>query len=587
MAGGAAETVFARAGMAFHAPAPSNTRQNHPGWRPGRPAGFFESTAFFYRQKTISYAICALSPRSVQQVKKGFRMNTGNWIAILDFGSQYTQLIARRIREQKVYCEILRFDTPLSVLRERAPKGIILSGGPASVFGEGAPHCDPAVFDLSIPLLGICYGMQLMAYCLKGRVSPGHSREYGGATVSIKNHTSLFADCPEQLDVWMSHGDQIEQAPAGFTAIAQTPTCPVAAMENRERHLFGLQFHPEVVHTEHGRDILRRFVFDVCGCKDTWRMSSFVQDSIEQIRRRVGSDQVLCGLSGGVDSSVVAALLHRAIGPQLHCVFVDTGLLRHGEAEQVSHMFGETFGIDLHVARAADVFLDQLRGVTDPEKKRKIIGSAFIDIFSREARSFGQIRFLAQGTLYPDVIESVSPIGGPSVTIKSHHNVGGLPKDLKFELIEPLRELFKDEVRALGRELGLPEDMVNRMPFPGPGMAVRILGEVTRERVALLQQADLRVQEELRKLDEYLDIWQAFAVLLPVQTVGVMGDGRTYENVVAVRAVQSIDGMTADWYRLPYDTLDTIASRIINEVRGINRVVYDISSKPPSTIEWE
>lgn len=514
-------------------------------------------------------------------------MNSGHWIAILDFGSQYTQLIARRIREQNVYCEILRYDTPLSVIRERAPKGIILSGGPASVFDAGSPHCDPALFELSIPLLGICYGMQLMAYGLKGRVSPGKSREYGGATIAIKSHQTLFKDCRAELDVWMSHGDQIEQVPPGFTLMAQTVSCPIAAMENTERKMFGLQFHPEVVHTEHGRDILRRFLFDVCSCKDDWRMSSFVQDSIEAIRRKVGSEQVLCGLSGGVDSSVVAALLHRAIGPQLHCVFVDTGLLRHGEADQVKKTFGETFGVDLHVANAGDVFMEKLRGVSDPEKKRKLIGAAFIDIFACEARSFGDIRFLAQGTLYPDVIESVSPIGGPSVTIKSHHNVGGLPDDLKFKLIEPLRELFKDEVRALGRELGLPEEMINRMPFPGPGMAVRILGEVTPERVALLQQADLRVQEELVKLEEYLNIWQAFAVLLPVQTVGVMGDGRTYENVVAVRAVQSIDGMTADWYRLPYDTLDTIASRIINEVRGINRVVYDISSKPPSTIEWE
>lgn len=509
------------------------------------------------------------------------------WIAILDFGSQYSQLIARRIREQNVYCELIRFDTSAAELQERKPAGIILSGGPASVFEKDSPQCDPEIFNLGIPVLGICYGMQLMAQSLGGNVQPGVEREYGGAKIDIGKQGLLLNELPSQLDVWMSHGDQISGPPEGFATLAKTSTCPVAAMEDHERMLFGLQFHPEVKHTSHGTDILRHFVFDACRCKADWNMANFIEEHTQLIQDKVGDRHVLCGLSGGVDSSVVAALLHKAIGDQLHCVFVDTGLLRHGEAEEVEETFGNAFGIDLHVAKAQETFFGKLKGVVDPEEKRKIIGGTFIDVFADSARSFGEIEFLAQGTLYPDVIESVSPLGGPSVTIKSHHNVGGLPEDLQFQLIEPLRELFKDEVRKLGRELGLPDDLVNRQPFPGPGLAVRILGEVTPERVTILQEADLRMQQELRKLDNYLDVWQAFAVLLPVQTVGVMGDGRTYENVCAIRAVESLDGMTADWFRLPYETLDTIASRIINEVRGINRVVYDISSKPPSTIEWE
>jgi GMP synthase (glutamine-hydrolysing) len=511
-----------------------------------------------------------------------------DWIAILDFGSQYTQLIARRIREQNVYCEILRFDTPVAKLAERRPRGLVLSGGPASVYEKDAPRCDAALFDLGLPVLGICYGMQLTAELLGGHVKPGTVREFGPAGIEVTDQDLVFRGLDRHLDVWMSHGDQVDRLPEGFHAIARTDACPVAAMAHPGRKVYGLQFHPEVVHTPRGRDILRHFVMDACGCKGDWKMAGFIEEQTRSIRARVGTDHVLLGLSGGVDSSVAAALLHRAIGPQLHCVFVDNGVLRHGETEQVRSLFGEALGVDLHVAAAADTFLGRLKGVTDPEQKRKIIGRTFIDVFSDEARKLGRTcKYLAQGTLYPDVIESVSPLGGPSVTIKSHHNVGGLPADLKFELIEPLRELFKDEVRALGRELGLPARAVDRQPFPGPGLAVRILGEVTAERVALLQQADLRVQEEVAKLENYRDIWQSFAVLLPVQSVGVMGDGRTYENVVAVRAVRSLDGMTADWYRLPYETLDRISTRIINEVRGVNRVVYDISSKPPATIEWE
>jgi GMP synthase (glutamine-hydrolysing) len=514
-------------------------------------------------------------------------MSEHAWIAILDYGSQYSQLIARRIREMHVYSELVRYNISAAELAARKPAGIILSGGPASVLEEKAPLCDPALYDLGIPVLGICYGMQMTGHLLGGQVKKGRAREYGPARVTVVEPDPLFDGLPGELDVWMSHGDQVVALPPGFELAARTATCPAAAMVCRSRRIYGLQFHPEVVHTPRGMDILHRYVFNVCRCKPDWEMGRFIEESVVRIREQVGEGQVVCGLSGGVDSSIVAALVHRAIGKQLHCIFVDNGLLRSGEAEQVEETFGHAFGMDLHVIRAGDLFLDGLKGVTDPETKRKIIGRIFIEVFAEQARKLGNAQFLAQGTLYPDVIESISPLGGPSATIKSHHNVGGLPKDLKFKLIEPIRELFKDEVRELGRKLGLPDRIVNRQPFPGPGLAVRVLGEVTRERVALLQQADLRVQQEMEKMENYHTIWQSFAVLLPVQSVGVMGDGRTYENVAALRIVESQDGMTADWARIPYDVLAHISNRIINEVSGINRVVFDISSKPPATIEWE
>ncbi len=509
------------------------------------------------------------------------------WIAILDFGSQYTQLIARRIREQQVYSEIIRFDTTAAKLSERMPAGIILSGGPNSVFEDGAPLCDPAIFDLGIPVLGICYGMQLTAKTLNGVVKPGTHREYGHTRIETVPGNRLFAGLPEELDVWMSHGDQVEVMPEGFKTSARSLSCPNAAMRNEARNLYALQFHPEVVHTQHGDKILHNFLFPICGCAGDWELASWVDETVQKLKQQVGDEHVVLGLSGGVDSSVVAVLLHKAIGDRLHCIFVDNGLLRANEDKQVETLFHAKLGMDLHVIDAKARFYGALKGVEEPEQKRKIIGREFIEVFVEQARKFKDCKFLGQGTIYPDVIESVSPLKGPSQTIKSHHNVGGLPPDLKFELVEPLRELFKDEVRAVGRLMGMAPELLDRQPFPGPGMGVRILGEVTAERVALIQQADLRVQEEMYKLPNYKQIWQSFAVLLPVKSVGVMGDQRTYENVCALRVVDSIDAMTADWTRVPYETLARISNRIINEVRGINRVVFDISSKPPATIEWE
>ena len=508
-------------------------------------------------------------------------------IIILDYGSQYTQLIARRIREQHVYSEIVPFNITVDKVKAYAPKGIILSGGPNSVFEEGAPGIDPGIFDLGIPVLGVCYGMQLISQELGGRVQPGEAREYGKTEMTVVPGNELFKGLPDKFVVWMSHGDRVAEIPAGFKVSAISDNCPYAAIRNEEKRFFGIQFHPEVVHTQHGNQILSNFVFGICRANADWQLTTWIEDTVEKLRKQIGDEEVVLGLSGGVDSSVVAVLLHKAIGTRLHCIFVDNGLLRYNEDKQVEEMFHAKLGLDLHVAHAAQRFYAALAGVSEPEQKRKIIGREFINVFAEEARKFKNCKFLGQGTIYPDVIESSHALKGPSHTIKSHHNVGGLPPDLKFELVEPLRDLFKDEVRAVGRVMGMAGELLDRQPFPGPGLGVRILGEVTEEKVKLLQQADLRVQEEVKKLPEYKTIWQTFAVLLPVKSVGVMGDQRTYEYTCVIRSVNSIDAMTADWTHLPYETLATMSNRIINEVRGINRVVYDISSKPPATIEWE
>jgi GMP synthase (glutamine-hydrolysing) len=521
-------------------------------------------------------------------------------IIVLDFGSQYTQLIARRLRELSVYSEVWPPDTPIEKIRARQPAGIILSGGPKSVSEPGAPKCDSRVYELGMPVLGICYGMQLMADALGGRVEPAPQREYGHAVIRVASRATvhagssgiagataaaLFADVPDEIRVWASHGDLVATAPAGFAVIATSANAPVAAMAAPDRQLYALLFHPEVVHTERGLEILRNFAMGVCGCTGDWTMASFVDEATERIRQQVGDGRVVCALSGGVDSTVAALIIHRAVGDQLTCVFVDNGVLRLDEASQIRRRF-ERLRLPLVFVDASPLFLNRLAGVVDPEQKRKIIGATFIDVFEEQAAKLGRVDFLAQGTLYPDVIESVAIVGQSSV-IKSHHNVGGLPERMRMKLVEPLRELFKDEVRAVGRQLGLEEEFVVRQPFPGPGLAVRILGEITGERLALLRKADAIVVEEVRRAGWYARLWQSFAVLLPVQSVGVMGDERTYEYTTAIRAVESKDGMTADWARLPHDLLARISSRIVNEVKGINRVVYDISSKPPSTIEWE
>jgi GMP synthase (glutamine-hydrolysing) len=509
-------------------------------------------------------------------------------ILILDFGSQYTQLIARRIREAHVYCEILPGTVDEATIRNFDAQGIILSGGPDSVLDEGSLRVHDCVFTLGLPVLGICYGMQLMTHMLGGTVGKAVHREYGRAQIHIDDHQGLFQGLPGQstMEVWMSHGDRIEQPPEGFVNIAHTPNAPHAAMADHQRQFYGIQFHPEVVHSPQGAELLTHFVRQICACHGQWTMGSYIEQATAAIREQVGDGKVICALSGGVDSSVAAVLIHRAIGDQLTCVFVNNGMLRLGEAEKVQQVFRDQFNIQLDYVEAEQRFLDLLAGITDPEQKRKRIGHAFIEIFDEEAKAMGQVDFLAQGTLYPDVIESVS-VKGKSAVIKSHHNVGGLPEEMKMSLVEPLRELFKDEVRELGRELGIPEDVISRQPFPGPGLAIRCLGEVTAERLRILRQADAIVLEEIKAAGLYNKIWQSFAVLLPVKSVGVMGDERTYESCIAIRSVESLDGMTADFSHLPHELLARFSNRIINEVQGVNRVVYDITSKPPGTIEWE
>jgi GMP synthase (glutamine-hydrolysing) len=537
---------------------------------------------------------------------------THSKILILDFGSQYTQVIARRIRECQVYSEIIRFDTPAAEVAALKPNGLILSGGPASVYDKGAPQIDSGIFSLGVPVLGICYGLMLMAHHLGGRVVFTGRREYGAGVLHVENGSELLGGLGEQLDVWNSHGDEVTALPKGFRVAGTTDGCNFAAVEDPQRNLYGLQFHPEVAHTPRGKEVLQNFLFHICHCAMDWTMGSFIEEACARVRKQVGDQKVVLGLSGGVDSSVTAALLHKAIGDQLTCIFVNNGLLRAREEEVVQRVFGENFHVRLKYVDASDRFLALLKGVTDPETKRKLIGNEFIDVFQRAteelleedqmdsedklatadpsrrtADGHGGYKFLAQGTLYPDVIESVSIQGNPAQVIKSHHNVGGLPEKMHFELVEPMRQLFKDEVRQAGLQLGLPKEIVYRQPFPGPGLAVRILGDVTPERLSILREADTIVQSEMEAADWYYKVWQSFAVLLPVQSVGVMGDQRTYENTVVLRIVESQDGMTADWVRLPYELLARISNRISNEVKGVNRVCYDISSKPPSTIEWE
>jgi GMP synthase (glutamine-hydrolysing) len=508
-------------------------------------------------------------------------------VVVVDFGSQYSHLIARRIREQNVYSKIISYKTPLEEIKQLNPKGIILSGGPSSVSVKDAPRCDEKILLMNIPILGICYGLQLGSQILGAKITPSKNGEYGRTKCTIKDHSLLLDSLDNTINVWMSHGDQVIELPDDFQSLAYTENCPYAAVRHKERNFYGVQFHPEVTHTPSGNQILHNFLFKICHCIGEWRMSSYIDRTVKEIREQVGKERVICGLSGGVDSAVTAALIYKAIGSKLACIFVDNGLLRLNESECVIETFKKNFKVDLHFVDASYRFLNRLSGVSDPEQKRKIIGHEFIDVFKEESKKLTDIKYLAQGTLYPDIIESISAHGGPTAKIKSHHNVGALPAELGFELVEPLKELFKDEVRKIGLELGLPDEIIWRHPFPGPGLAIRIIGEITEDRLKILRQADDIMIQEIKTAGLYKEIAQAFAVLLPVSSVGVMGDERTYENVITLRAVETLDYMTADWVRLPQDLLAKISNRIINEVRGVNRVVYDISSKPPSTIEWE
>lgn len=539
----------------------------------------------FHRMEHKKVNLLAGSSKTVNIKVK--QVKTKDVILVLDFGSQYTQLIARRIRENKVFSRIVPYNISLAEIKEIGPKGIIFSGGPMSVYDKDAPYPDKDIFKLGIPVLGVCYGMQLITQLLGGKVNKCKDREYGRAELFVDSSRDLFMNLPTNLTSWMSHGDEIVELPAGFEKLAHTLNNSCAAMGHRGKKIFGVQFHPEVVHTQRGVQVIQNFVNQICGCLPRWTMDRFIEASLRKMTEDIGKSKVVLGLSGGVDSSVAAVLIHKAIGNNLYCIFVDNGLLRKNEVASVQKTFKGYYKINLTVVDAQKRFLDELKGITDPEQKRKIIGRVFVEVFQEAAKKIKGVDFLGQGTLYPDVIESISPTGGPSAVIKSHHNVGGLPETLELKLLEPFRDLFKDEVRVIGKHLAVPESILKRQPFPGPGLAIRILGEVTEERLEILREADERVLEEMKRAGLYNEVWQSFAVLLPVKTVGVMGDQRTYENVIALRCVNSIDGMTADWVHLPYELMGKISNRIINEVRGVNRVVYDISSKPPATIEWE
>lgn len=565
----------------------AHPKVNHPFSKAKKPSSRKGNPFTSHQSSMVETRMAAFKGSKFLNVRVRKQQKTRDVILVLDFGSQYTQLIARRIREAKVFSQIVPFNITPEQIREKGAKGLVLSGGPLSVYDKDAPHPHKEIFKLGLPVLGICYGMQVITQIFGGKVNKCKDREYGRAELFVDSNRDLFANLPNNLTCWMSHGDEIIQVPPGFEKIAHTLNNSCAALANRSKKVFGVQFHPEVVHTQRGTQILQNFVQGVCGCLPRWTMDRFIDSAVKRIQETVGKRKVVLGLSGGVDSSVAAVLIQKAIGNNLHCIFVDNGLLRKKESQNVYNMFKGNFKMNLTVVNAQKRFIDALSGISDPEEKRKVIGRVFVEVFQENAKKLKGVEFLGQGTLYPDVIESVSPTGGPSAVIKSHHNVGGLPKSLQLQLLEPLRDLFKDEVRAIGKVLGMPEQILKRQPFPGPGLGIRIIGDITAERLDLLREADERVLEEMKKANLYNEVWQSFAVLLPVKTVGVMGDQRTYENVVAIRCVTSIDGMTADWAQLPYDLLGKISNRIINEVRGVNRVVYDISSKPPATIEWE